>query len=125
MFVAPELQPRERKRIDLIGRDGGGPCPFDLLAIDNRPGLPPEVRLHEDALSAQMCTPGSVKKRRHDRGGDEKAERCGSQAGRDGTEGAFRRHNRKDALDISGPLALQAASVRSRKRYNQLAECTV
>jgi putative endonuclease len=29
-------------------------CRFDVLAIDNRPGLPPEVRLHKDAFSPQM-----------------------------------------------------------------------
>jgi putative endonuclease len=30
------------------------PCRFDLLAIDNRPGMQPEVRLHKDAFSPQM-----------------------------------------------------------------------
>lgn len=31
-------------------------CPtrFDVLAIDNRPGLPPVVRLHKDAFSPQL-----------------------------------------------------------------------
>jgi hypothetical protein len=31
-------------------------CPrrFDVLATDNRPGMPPEVRLHKDAFSPQM-----------------------------------------------------------------------
>jgi putative endonuclease len=29
-------------------------CRFDVVAIDNRPGLPPEVRLHKDAFSPQM-----------------------------------------------------------------------
>jgi putative endonuclease len=31
-------------------------CPrrFDVLAIDNHPGLSPEVRLHKDAFSPQM-----------------------------------------------------------------------
>lgn len=31
-------------------------CPvrFDVLAIDNRPGSPPVVRLHKDAFSAQV-----------------------------------------------------------------------
>jgi putative endonuclease len=29
-------------------------CRFDVLAIDNHPGLPPEVRLHKDAFSPQM-----------------------------------------------------------------------
>jgi putative endonuclease len=30
------------------------PCRFDMLAIDNRPGLPPDVRLHKDAFSPQL-----------------------------------------------------------------------
>src|ERR1700722_17677783 len=29
-------------------------CRFDVLAIDNQPGQPPEVRLHKDAFSAQL-----------------------------------------------------------------------
>ena len=29
-------------------------CRFDVLAIDNEPGQPPEVRLHKDAFSAQL-----------------------------------------------------------------------
>jgi len=33
---------------------GDRPCRFDVLAIDNRLGMPPEVRLHEDAFSRQM-----------------------------------------------------------------------
>ena len=33
---------------------GDCPCRFDVLAIDNRPGMPPEVRLHKDAFSPQM-----------------------------------------------------------------------
>ncbi len=33
---------------------GNAPCRFDVLAIDNRPGLSPEVRLHKDAFSPQM-----------------------------------------------------------------------
>ena len=33
---------------------GECPCRFDVLAIDNRPGMPPEVRLHKDAFSPQM-----------------------------------------------------------------------
>ena len=33
---------------------GECPCRFDVLAIDNRPGLLPEVRLHKDAFSPQM-----------------------------------------------------------------------
>ena len=32
---------------------GECPCRFDVLAIDNRPGMPPEVRLHKDAFSPQ------------------------------------------------------------------------
>lgn len=31
-----------------------GPCRFDVLAIDNRVGSGPEVRLHKDAFSPQM-----------------------------------------------------------------------
>ena len=30
------------------------PCRFDVLAIDNRPGIAPEVRLHKDAFSPQL-----------------------------------------------------------------------
>ncbi len=30
------------------------PCRFDVLAIDNRPGSSPEVRLHKDAFSPQL-----------------------------------------------------------------------
>lgn len=33
---------------------GECPCRFDVLAIDNRTGLPPEVRLHKDAFSPQL-----------------------------------------------------------------------
>ncbi len=33
---------------------GQCPCRFDVLAIDNRAGMPPEVRLHKDAFSPQM-----------------------------------------------------------------------
>jgi putative endonuclease len=33
---------------------GECPCRFDVLAIDNRPGMPPEVRLHKDAFSPRM-----------------------------------------------------------------------
>ena len=29
-------------------------CRFDVLAVDNHPGAPPEVRLHKDAFSPQM-----------------------------------------------------------------------
>jgi putative endonuclease len=30
------------------------PCRFDVLAIDNRPGSSPDVRLHKDAFSPQL-----------------------------------------------------------------------
>lgn len=30
------------------------PCRFDVMAIDNRPGQPPVVRLHKDAFSPRM-----------------------------------------------------------------------
>jgi putative endonuclease len=33
---------------------GDRPCRFDVLAIDNRPGEAPEVRLHKDAFSPQL-----------------------------------------------------------------------
>ena len=33
---------------------GEGSCRFDVLAIDNVPGHPPELRLHKDAFSPQM-----------------------------------------------------------------------
>jgi putative endonuclease len=33
---------------------GECPCRFDVVAIDNRPGQPPAVRLHKDAFSPQM-----------------------------------------------------------------------
>ena len=33
---------------------GERPCRFDVLAIDNHPGHPPEVRLHKDAFSPQF-----------------------------------------------------------------------
>ncbi len=35
-------------------RAGDCPCRFDVVAIDNRPGQPPLVRLHKDAFSPQM-----------------------------------------------------------------------
>lgn len=31
-----------------------GPCRFDVVAIDNRPGRPPVVRLHKDAFGPQV-----------------------------------------------------------------------
>lgn len=33
---------------------GECPCRFDVIAIDNRPGQPPVVRLHKDAFSPQL-----------------------------------------------------------------------
>jgi len=30
------------------------PCRFDVVAIDNRAGAPPELRLHKDAFSPQL-----------------------------------------------------------------------
>ena len=33
------------------------PCRFDVLAIDNRPGQPPIVRLHKDAFSPDLGRP--------------------------------------------------------------------
>jgi putative endonuclease len=33
---------------------GECPCRFDVVAIDNRPGQLPAVRLHKDAISPQM-----------------------------------------------------------------------
>ena len=33
---------------------GNCPCRFDVLAIDNHPGEPPQVRLHKDAFSPQL-----------------------------------------------------------------------
>jgi putative endonuclease len=30
------------------------PCRFDVVAIDNRPGQPPVVRLHKDAFSPEL-----------------------------------------------------------------------
>jgi putative endonuclease len=34
---------------------GECPCRFDVVAIDNRVGMPPEVRLHKDAFSPQLA----------------------------------------------------------------------
>lgn len=33
---------------------GECPCRFDVMAIDNRPGRPPVVRLHKDAFSPRV-----------------------------------------------------------------------
>jgi putative endonuclease len=30
------------------------PCRLDVLAVDNRPGMPPQVRLHKDAFSPRV-----------------------------------------------------------------------
>jgi len=35
-------------------RVGECPCRLGVVAIDNRPGQPPVVRLHKDAFSARM-----------------------------------------------------------------------
>jgi putative endonuclease len=45
---------RTAQRFLLERRAGNCPCRFDVLAIDNQKGLPPEVRLHKDAFSPQM-----------------------------------------------------------------------
>jgi putative endonuclease len=43
-----------RQRFLAERRVGGWPCRFEVVAIDNRPGQPPAVRLHKDAFSPQM-----------------------------------------------------------------------
>lgn len=59
----PELSvTREKQRVlvrtaqRFLSERRVGECPmrFDVLAIDNRPGFPPEVRLHKDAFSSQL-----------------------------------------------------------------------
>lgn len=45
---------RTAQRFLLERHPGDCPCRFDVLAIDNRPGLPPELRLHKDAFSPQL-----------------------------------------------------------------------
>lgn len=58
--VLPELsvttdKQRCGRRKDFSARHVGEcPCRFDVLAIDNRPGMPPDVRLHKDAFSPQL-----------------------------------------------------------------------
>jgi putative endonuclease len=58
----PELSVTEEKQRIVVGtaqrflaerRVTECPCRFDVLAIDNRPGQPPIVRLHKDAFSPQ------------------------------------------------------------------------
>lgn len=45
---------RTAKRFLAERHTGDSPCRFDVLAIDNRPGHPPAVRLHKDAFSPQQ-----------------------------------------------------------------------
>jgi putative endonuclease len=45
---------RTAKRFLAERHMGECPCRFDVMAIDNRPGVAPEVRLHKDAFSPQM-----------------------------------------------------------------------
>jgi putative endonuclease len=45
---------RTAQKFLLERRAKESPCRFDVVAIDNRPGLPPEVRLHKDAFSPQL-----------------------------------------------------------------------
>jgi putative endonuclease len=45
---------RTAKRFMVERHVSQGACRFDVLAIDNRPGGPPEVRLHKDAFSPQV-----------------------------------------------------------------------
>jgi putative endonuclease len=45
---------RTAKRFLAERHVGECPCRFDVMAIDNRPGVAPEVRLHKDAFSPQM-----------------------------------------------------------------------
>ena len=66
VFVARNYMPRgakgEKQRVVVrtarrfLGERHVGDCPcrFDVLAIDNRRGMAPEVRLHKDAFSPQM-----------------------------------------------------------------------
>lgn len=57
MSVTPEKQSfvvRTAKYFLAERHLGQAPCRFDVLAIDNFPGRPPEVRLHKDAFSPQM-----------------------------------------------------------------------
>ncbi len=63
----PELSvTREKQRVVVrtalrfLAERHVGECPlrFDVLAIDNRPGLPPVVRLHKDAFSPDLKRQG-------------------------------------------------------------------
>ena len=45
---------RTAKRFLAERHAGDCPCRFDVLAIDNRPGHPPAVRLHKDAFSPEQ-----------------------------------------------------------------------
>lgn len=45
---------RTAKRFLAERHVGDCPCRFDVLAIDNRPGHPPAVRLHKDAFSPEQ-----------------------------------------------------------------------
>jgi putative endonuclease len=45
---------RTAKRFPAERHAGDCPCRCDVLAIDNRPGHPPAVRLHKDAFSPQQ-----------------------------------------------------------------------
>lgn len=45
---------RTAQRFLLERRARESPCRFDVVAIDSRPGQPPEVRLHKDAFSPQL-----------------------------------------------------------------------
>jgi putative endonuclease len=63
MTALPELSVTEEKQSN-VARTAryflserhlwGHSCRFDVVAIDNRPGQSPEVRLHKDAFSPQM-----------------------------------------------------------------------
>lgn len=63
MLALPELSVTRDKQHVVIRtaqrflserRMGECPCRFDVVAIDNRPGQPPVVRLHKDAFSPRM-----------------------------------------------------------------------
>jgi putative endonuclease len=45
---------RTAKRFLSERRGQENACRFDVLAIDNHPGMPPVVRLHKDAFSPQL-----------------------------------------------------------------------
>ena len=45
---------RSARRFLGVRHVGDCPCRFDVVAIDNRPGMPPQVRLHKDAFSPQI-----------------------------------------------------------------------